>query len=225
MVNSASLHNSEIIRFPGYVPYHSQLASQDLAEAIFSKGLDPALDPRWRESGAATPDEYAYWVNRACGAACVAMAVEALGGPVYPLIEWARRGSAIGGYLNDLRQDNPHAERGWLHSALAELMIAAGFYAEPRAVELDQVPAWLGAGLLVIASTSYEIGTDLPITRRGGHLVLVHGVELKNGQISALHLHNPSGRCAELRANARLTAERFTAAYSGRVILAGLTPP
>ena len=224
MVNSAFVQNSEIIRFPGFVPYHSQLASPELAQAIFSLGMDPALDPHWRESGAETPEEYAYWVNRACGAACVQMAVEAVGGPVRPLIEWARRGSAIGGYLIDIRQDNPHAERGWLHSSLADLIITAGFYAEPRAGEIDQVADWLRAGMLLIASVSYEIGTDLPITRRGGHLVVVHGVELQNGQISALHLHNPSGRRAELRANTSIPVERFTAAFSGRVILAGLTP-
>lgn len=222
MVNSPARQNSEIIRFPGAVPYHSQLASPELAQDIFSLGMAPALDPRWRESGAATPVEYAYWVNRACGAACVEMVVEALGGPVRPLIEWARLGSAIGGYLIDIRQDNPQAERGWLHSALADLIITAGFYAEPREGEIDQFADWLRAGMLLIASVSYEIGTDLPITRRGGHLVVVHAVELQNGQIRALYLHNPSGRRVELRTNYCIPVARFSAAFSGRVILAGL---
>jgi hypothetical protein len=55
------------------IPYYTQIASPELAETIFVHGLDPTLDPRWTESGAESPQEYAYWVDRACGAACLKM--------------------------------------------------------------------------------------------------------------------------------------------------------
>jgi hypothetical protein len=37
------------------IPYYAQIASPELAEAIFVHGLDPTLDPRWAESGAESP--------------------------------------------------------------------------------------------------------------------------------------------------------------------------
>jgi hypothetical protein len=82
----------EIVRLPYPVPYYAQVASLELAEAIFNQGMDPAQDPRWAESGADTPQEYAYWVERACGVACLKMCVEALGGPVRSLVDWGRWG-------------------------------------------------------------------------------------------------------------------------------------
>jgi hypothetical protein len=42
-----------------------------------------------------------------------------------------------------------------------------------------------------------------------------------DGRLHALYVNNPSGRWAELQAGARLPLERFAAAYSGRVIIAG----
>ncbi|MBV5330914.1 hypothetical protein JZU69_00485 [bacterium] len=79
----------ETIRLPYPVPYYAQIASPELAESIFVQGMDPIHDPRWAESGAETPQEYAYWVERACGVACLKMCVEAVGGPTRPLVEWA----------------------------------------------------------------------------------------------------------------------------------------
>src|SRR5512138_753865 len=89
----------ETIRLPYSVPYYAQIASPELAESIFVQGMDPAKDPRWAESGAESPEEYAYWVERACGVACLKMCVEAAGGPVRSLVDWARLGLERGGYL------------------------------------------------------------------------------------------------------------------------------
>lgn len=202
------------------MPYAAQIASPELAQEIFSGSLPAGQDPRWIESGAETREEYAYWTERACGVACVKMVVEAFGGPARPLVGWARAGVALGGYLTDKRPDGSSAERGWLHSSLAELIIRAGFYAEPRPASLEELPNLLGQGWLLIASVSYQIGTSLPVTKRGGHLVVVSGVELSGGQLEALIINNPSGRTQDLRVNARIPTVRFAAAYTGRVIVA-----
>ena len=95
------LPQDETIRLPYPIPYCAQVASPELARAIFVEGFDPTLDPRWAETGARDPQEYAYWTERACGVACLKMCVEALGGPVRPLLEWARTGVARGGYRID----------------------------------------------------------------------------------------------------------------------------
>jgi hypothetical protein len=212
----------ETIRLPYHVPYYAQLASPELAEAIFVQGMDPAQDPRWAESGAQTPQEYAYWVERACGVACLKMCVEALGGPVRSLVDWAQLGLERGGYL--VRQDdagNTH-EVGWVHSVLAKMAEESGLTAEAHPASLEEILDDLRRGRMVIASVSYEAGDDrLPITKQGGHLMIVIGAECVSGRPIAFYVNNPSGRRAELQAGARLSLERFAAAYSGRVIVIG----
>jgi hypothetical protein len=210
----------EWISLPYMVPYYAQVASPELATAIFIEGMDPVLDPRWAETGAETPAEYAYWVERACGVACLKMAVEALGGPVCSLVGWARLGLEQGGYLVRQEPDGSQREVGWVHAALAQMARDAGVQAEARAASLNEIVGELRRGRLVIASVSYEAGDDrLSITRQGGHLMVVRGAGLEDGRLKCLIVNNPSGRRAELQAGARLPAERFAEAYSGRVIV------
>jgi hypothetical protein len=210
----------EIIQVPYSVPYYAQIASPDQAEAIFVQGFDPVLDPRWAESGAETPQEYAYWVERACGVACLKMCVEALGGTKRTLVEWARLGLERGGYLVRRAADGSEQEVGWIHGALADLANEAGLAAEARTADPNEIVDLLKEGYLVIASVSYEAGDDrIPITRQGGHLMVVVGAECRDNRPVAFFVNNPSGRRRELQAGARLPLERFAPAYSGRVII------
>ena len=212
----------EIIRLPYTVPYYAQVASPELAEAIFVHGMDPAQDPRWAASGAETPEEYAYWVDRACGVACLKMCVEAAGGPVRSLVEWARLGLERGGYLIRQNDDGSAQEVGWVHGRLAEMAQANGVTAESHPASVAELVAYLRQGRMVIASVSYEAGDDrLSITRQGGHLIVVVGAECMDGRPRALYVNNPSGRRTELQAGARLSLERFEAGYSGRIIVMG----
>jgi len=213
----------ETIRLPYDVPYYAQVASPELAEAIFVHGMDPAQDPRWGESGAETPQEYAYWVERACGVACLKMCVEAAGGPKRTLVDWARQGLERGGYLIRHNQDDGSThEVGWVHHALVEMAQEIGLTAKASQSSLDEIPEYLRQGQMVIASVSYEAGDDrLNITQQGGHLMVIIGAECVDGHPQAFYVNNPSGRRAELQAGARLPLERFAAAYSGRIIVIG----
>jgi hypothetical protein len=214
--------NLEVIRLPYSVPYYAQIASPELAESIFVHGMDPVQDPRWAESGADTPQEYAYWVERACGVACLKMCVEAVGGPQRSLVDWARLGLERGGYLIRRNDDGSTREIGWVHSVLAEMAQESGLTAEVRSAGIEEIPTDLLQGRMVIASVSYEAGDDrLPITKQGGHLMVVIGAECVDGHPRAFYVNNPSGRREELQADARLSLERFAAAYSGRVIVLG----
>ena len=212
----------ETIRLSYPVPYYAQIASPELADAIFVHGMDPAQDPRWTESGAETPQEYVYWVERACGVACLKMCVEALDGPMRSLVDWARLGLERGGYLIRYADNGDAHEVGWVHGALAEMAQEIGLWAEARGASLEEIPAYLRRGCMVIASVSYEAGDDrLPITKQGGHLMVVIGADCLDGRPQAFYVNNPSGRRAELQAGARLPVERFAAAYSGRIIVIG----
>ena len=213
---------SETIRLPYPVPYYAQIASPELAESIFVHGMNPAQDPRWAESGAESPQEYAYWVERACGVACLKMCVEAVGGPKYSLVDWAHIGLERGGYLVRHNEDGSVYEVGWIHRVLAEMAKENGLIAASHPAMLEEIPEYLRRERMVIASVSYEAGDDrLPITRRGGHLMVVVGAECADGFPYAFYVNNPSGRRAELQAGARLPLERFAPAYSGHIIVIG----
>jgi hypothetical protein len=134
-------------------------------------------------------------------------------------MDWVRAGLECGGYLIQHDSNGGVIERGWVHSALAKLIRQQGFEAEPRALALDEFPARLLAQNLIIASVSFQVGTDLPITRKGGHLVVVTGADRSEGRLERLYVHNPSGRTAGMRVDAPIPAARFEAGYSGRVIL------
>lgn len=212
----------ETICLPYHVPYYAQVASPELAESIFVHGMDPAQDPRWAESGAETPRDYAYWVERACGVACLKMCVEAVGGPIHSLVDWAHLGLERGGYLVRQEADGSTREVGWVHSVLAEMARESGLTAESHPAGVEEIPAYLRQERMVIASVSYEAGDDrLSIAQQGGHLMVVIGVECVDGHPRAFYVNNPSGRRAELQAGARLSRERFAAAYSGRIIVIG----
>ncbi len=210
----------ELIQFPGKVPYYSQLASEELAEKIFDQEFNPTHDPRWREYGAATPEEYAYWASRACGPAGVKMVVEAFGGPVRTMMAWINQGVACNGYQISAYEQGQTTEVGWDHRVLAKLIQDAGYNAYAQEIKPGKIVDCLKMGSLLIASVSYEIGTTLPVSRRGGHLVVVNGVERIGKSIDTYIVHNPSGRTETLRQNARIDAARFEAAYSGRGIIA-----
>ena len=182
--------------------------------------MDPINDPRWDETGAVSPEEYAYWVERACGVACVKMCVEALGGERVSLVEWARAGVALGGYLIEHPRGRPK-ERGWLHHTLAELITRSGFHANPLQISMNEIANQLKLGRMVIASVSCEIGDEVPVTRKGGHLVVVVGAEINHEELKGFIIHNPSGRIHALQAGAYIPSVIFEQGYAGRVIVAG----
>jgi hypothetical protein len=211
---------------PYGVPYICQFASPTLVRAFIDGVRALESDPEWAAYGADSPAEYAHWALRACGVVCVKMAVDGLTGiDSGPVMDWVRAGLALDGYLAEQRADR-RVEIGWKHAALAQLAFERGCEAALiRGVTLDDLAAYVGAGRLVIASVSSEIGEGLPITRRNGHLVVVYGVAVGDeGEVEAVILHNPSGRTAALQAGARVPADRFREAFSGRGIVIGAAP-
>jgi len=205
---------------PYHVPYYAQAASPDWIGRILDEHIPAEQDPAWNAYGAVSADEYTWWVTRACGMVCVKMVVEALGGPKIRVMDWVRRGLAKNGYMIEQDAYGDWIEKGWLHNCMAELIEEAGFRAHAREANVDDLAIQVRHDRLSIASVSYEIGTNLPITQRGGHLVVVTGVEALDGKVAAVKVHNPSGRTESLRVNARIPVDRFKQAFKNRIIVA-----
>jgi hypothetical protein len=201
------------------VPYVCQYASPHLVRALITGDYKLELDPEWHTFGAASPEDYAYWAPRACGIACVKMAIEALTHDLsQPMRAWVQAGLDIDGYL--IRES---VEIGWKHAALAQLISDCGFYTElSQNLTAAQISDQIRADRIVIASVSPELGREGLITRTSGHLVVVFGIRLtKEGEVSGVFIHNPSGHSPALQKNACIPVDRFTTAFSGRGITVG----
>jgi hypothetical protein len=210
-----------VIPHPG-VPYYSQFISSELVADIIHGVVPATADPRWRESGFDSPQEYSHWAWRGCGAVCLKSAVEGLGGEVWTMREWVEDGLAIGGFI-DAAEVAPGKPSGWVHEALAKLARREGFDAGRAAeVGITGLAGLLRRGDLVIASVTHELGDYGEILKNTGHLVLVLGYAEADGEVEAVMLHNPSGRHPELQANAWIPADRFAAGFNGRIIRIGL---
>jgi hypothetical protein len=205
-------------KFPK-LPYYAQFASPELIYAYIHENFDGRNDPRWRDYGTEDIEEYLFWHKRACAIACLKMCLEALTTlPQVPtMIELIRKGVDLGGYIVHNEQGE-FVDFGWYYQPLVKLGEAYGLHGHVcKTLSTDELCSYLAAKSLVIASVSPEIGErDTPISKQGGHLVLVHGFEWSPQGCKAFLLHNPSGRFSELQSNAVIPFERFSKAFAGR---------
>jgi len=211
----------ETILFYPSAPYYSQIEDFEQIVDYLDHGKECVNDPYWRKSGAPNKETYAHWATRSCGVVCIKTCCETFGGPALPLHQWIQVGLNLDGYLIKENDSDEAQEIGWKHAALAELLSQHGFSATPQSADLDEIIEALQNKKIVIASVSFEIGTNQPVTGVGGHLVTILGAVVNQSQIDHIILHNPSGRTRELREFAKISKKRFNQAFSHRVIIAG----
>jgi ABC-type bacteriocin/lantibiotic exporter with double-glycine peptidase domain len=144
-----------------------------------------------------------HWSDRTCGLACL-MSVSAFHGrAVPPIFELLQAGVESGSYTS----------KGWIHAGLVGLGAAYGLRGEARpAATIDDLRSYLEstAGPL-IASVTVRFPED---GRRGGHLVVVTAVG--DGPGARICIRDPSSGGKEEHS---ISAARFSASYSGRVIV------
>ncbi|MFF2326048.1 MULTISPECIES: C39 family peptidase [unclassified Streptomyces] len=190
------------------VPVLTQFASFELVGPIVEGGRDPATDPAWAESGAASPAEYARWSGHLCGVTCLRMALGADAPPLFALRDGAL---AYGAYTEDAEG----AIRGLVYAPFAQYVREVhGFDAAVhRHLSTDEILALLDEGRTVMTSVHYGIRhPQRPAPARGGHLVLVTS---RTPDGDGVHFHNPSGTTATTRA-AELPLREFERFFAGR---------
>jgi hypothetical protein len=197
------------------IPYRSQYASPELAGDFQARRIALEEDPRWREAGAASAQEYVRWARCGCGMACLQMILAARDGEAPPLAELGRRAITYGAYeAEPARGFGPLIYSGFVDFVAAEFDLDARV-AAPLA--LEELAAAVAGDEVVLASVSAEIRSlaQAP-ARRGGHLVLV--IECSDDG-NAICFHDPAGDAPgssravwlELDAFARFYAERGVA--------------
>ncbi|MFE2936595.1 peptidase [Streptomyces sp. NPDC059278] len=193
------------------VPPLTQYASPDLIHAIAYEDHDPADDPAWAKTGAPTQEEYGRWCHRLCGLVCLQMALMHRDGTAPPL--WELRAGALNAGAYTVDGDDI---RGLIYRPFAEYAIAEhkmGAVVHPH-MSLDDLRRETAAGRMAMVSVSKSIRTpEVEPARRGGHLVLVHGIT----EQGLVRYNNPSGHTRESR-KATLPLAEFGKFFAGRGI-------
>lgn len=193
-------------------PFFAQWESAGLVAELLA-GRDAATDPLWAESGAESAEEYASWASHLCGMACLKMVLAARGED-HRIHDLRRAVQARGGYVVE-----GEAIHGLIYAGAVSFLQERGI---PARIVLDEptedIPAKLAGGRLFIASVHASIRQpDCEPPRRGGHLVLVFGVD----EAGRLRFHNPSGDTEETRRDVRMSLPAFSRFHAERGILVG----
>lgn len=191
------------------VPYFAQWASPAGVRAIVEDGDDPCADPLWREAGFSSEEEYRFWSRRICGLACLQSVLAHWAFDVPSRAELLRAALEWGAY----RQVSLDKVEGLTYAPFAQWVThELGLRAEVHGrLPLADLARHVADRSFVIASVSSEIRyPDRANSRRGGHLVLVHGCD-EHG----LSFHNPSG-IPPYQADAYLDHDTFDRFYAAR---------
>jgi hypothetical protein len=194
------------------IPYFSQWESPALAPQFIARELPLEADPLWRNSGAASAEEYGEWANHICGMACLKMILAARTGKDHPALELTRTAVEFGAYVI---QDG--TIRGMIYAPFAQMVKSRyGIDAEVvTAITAADLARVVRPGALFIASVHPSIRwLEGPPPKKGGHLVLV-----TKATPGGVVFHNPSGDTEGTQRDVAVTNAQFAEFFAGRGVL------
>jgi hypothetical protein len=184
--------------------------------------MRPRDDPRWRETGAPTADDYETWSRTWCGMACVQSVLRYFGHAKEPpsLYELATLAVSYGAYV----ERSPSAIAG-LHYYECVEMLSQEFNLRARVaapLTFGELCNELSAGRLVICSVHNAIRDLSPPPTKGGHLVLAVGLR-STADGRHVIFHNPSGSPRKSQSSVILREDIFVTYFAERGIV--IEPP
>ncbi|MDH6111846.1 hypothetical protein P3T36_002160 [Kitasatospora sp. MAP12-15] len=196
------------------VPYYAQWESPELVSSIVTGAMDAAHDPNWSASGATSAEDYRFWSWRACGMACLRMALDHWGITPPPTVTLGQEYLDAGAYVR---------REGGLHGLIYEPFARHtrerfGLYAESRPwLPLHEIGWQVRSGRLVMLSVHPGIrSAEIEPPTRGGHLVLAVGADA-----DSLTIHNPSGWYGVSQEFVEVPWPTVRRYYAGRGVLLG----
>jgi hypothetical protein len=170
------------------VPYYCQWESRQLAADILAKKIKAEDDPLWKNSGAASAQEYSDWSWTACGMACLKMILEHSVNKKVPLVTLGKQCLSYGGYRLPLESSHGLYYKPFVQFVRDKYGIEA---VVNGALIVPEIVTALSQKKYVITSVSPAIRDPRSTPQqRGGHLILAVGYDLEK---KVLFLHNPSG--------------------------------
>lgn len=204
------------------IPYACQFASPTLVEDFIEGKRGTDTDPKWKQSGAKTIEEYSVWAWNGCGMACLKMILGARGKNL-PLAILGRKCLTYGGYKVNEKAQQAKDYRNWYDGLFYKPFLTfsqkeygiKGTIASP--LILKEIILAVEKGNYVIASVSNQIrNTSSHPVKKSGHLVLIVGYDLNQKK---LYLHNPSGYFDTSQAHVPISFTDFEKFFSHKGII------
>ena len=198
------------------IPFYSQWESPALVDKILSRKISAKDDPKWKNSGAKSKEEYEYWSWNLCGTACLKMIIAYENKKIPKLFTLARDITRFGGYL----PKNKKIIDGLFYKPfiqyLNEVHKRNAMIRNP--LSLNRIKLELSKGNFPIVSVSQTIRDEQAPTpsNKTGHLVIITGYD---DSTKNLFLNNPSGYYRKSQKNHRISYNDFLKFYSGRGII------
>lgn len=203
------------------IPYYAQWESQNLVDDIIHKKISAIEDPKWRQSGALTKDEYVLWSWNVCGMACAKMILGHTSKKNIPLITLAKTCKRYGGYTFDKASRNSYEDKieGLFYKPFVTFLEKEFGYKGKikKSMNIKEMLTEFSKGKYIIASVNGTIRDPKNTPKeRGGHLVLITGYDLKK---KTLYIHNPSGYFKKSQKNAEISFQDFAKFYAFKGIV------
>lgn len=201
------------------VNYVCQFADRERVSEFLDNSAALILDDHWQEFGFGNVEEYQFWAPRLCGIACLKMALDAVAANQDSMAKLTAKGVESGGYLVH-GADGSFIDKGWFYKPLVLIARDRGLEAEIFTQEsLTDIAFRVLRNQIVVASVNPRIirGDEPPTPNasRGGHLVIVHGVEIRDAKPHLFYIKNPSGRTWATQ-EGEISSEVFEGAFAGR---------
>jgi hypothetical protein len=186
------------------VPLNSQWPTLELIGPIAYRQLNPSDDPRWRESGARSAEEYDEWSRHLCGLACLQMVLGHRDGSTPPLFDLLHESLVFGCYTRVNGTIKGLIYRPFVEYVRARHALSAQVF---TCFDRASLTGYLSSGRLALVSVHREIrNPQSPAPGRGGHLVLLTGYDRDRDLV---RFNNPSGHHADSRHDVLLSYETF----------------
>jgi hypothetical protein len=191
-------------------PYESQWGDLACNQPLIERGVSPATVFDWSTDGYPSEEAYLFWARHICGLACLRSVLRAWSpqhGDI-AMFELIRRAEQRGALVRTADDVGGLYYRPFVEWVRGDFGIDGTVHPSTTAEELL---GHVRAGGVALASVSSEIRyPERPNTRRGGHLVLVHGFDGDR-----VVLNNPSGVGASAE-NAGVDLRTFTRFFAER---------
>lgn len=199
--------------------YLCQFADRDRVGEFLDNPSALATDKAWNTFGFSSRDEYVFWAPRLCGLVCLKMVIDSTALNIESVAMLTDEGVRKGGYLVRDAAGNM-VDKGWIYKPLAKMARERGLDSRVlRDQTIDDLAGLIVENQAVIASVNPRVirGDEPPseAAPRGGHLVVVYGVDIQESKPSRFFLYNPSGRTPETQ-EAVVPAELVASTFAGR---------
>jgi hypothetical protein len=172
------------------IPYYSQWESPELVTDILQKKIKASEDPNWKNSGAETPEEYEFWSWNICGMACLKSILDFTFKEKLKTINLAKDCAEYGGYKIEGNRIEGLYYKPFCKYVGEKFNLKASFFGQDLTIPIVEKGLTENSFFILSVNKLIRNFRDREPAKKGGHLVLVTGIDPKSRYI---YIHNPSG--------------------------------